>query len=388
MESFKIGDIVSSNQHPYFETYQESIISGEHLMTPPMMVVVEVLLILKNEHSEESGEKILEEGMANCKCIWFSSKTYQFEDHWFYSNQLKHIKEKKRNSDEIELKVGATVSLKTIKLELKKKKSSLSVEHSYNESKDKKSITSLLSFVSPVMQVLQIKKTESKEIKFDMKSGKQKRFYPKTEVKCKWFNPSADKFTEKFLPLEVLLVLPMIGNKKIDEINMVIYNRGILVTEQTLFRPSAIYFRSGFYLLSGFDFIKNKSIDIPISDDFVVKTEKDLYVKIAPDFKLIPSHRGKEWSEKSSIDSLLKDSVSNRYFTTIKYKNREEKLTTRTVSDIKLHSTLERLETATETTLVEVLYLEAYCHLRETIRYFKVDRVISIKQLNLKYKIL
>jgi predicted DNA-binding transcriptional regulator YafY len=140
--------------------------------------------------------------------------------------------------------------------------------------------------------------------------------------------------------------------------------------------------------LSGFDFIKNKSIDIPISDDFVVKTEKDLYVKIAPDFKLIPSHRGKEWSEKSSIDSLLKDSVSNRYFTTIKYKNREEKLTTRTVSDIKLHSTLERLETATETTLVEVLYLEAYCHLRETIRYFKVDRVISIKQLNLKYKIL
>jgi hypothetical protein len=388
MESFKIGDIVSSNQHPYFETYQKSIISGEHLMTPPMMVVVEVLLILKNEHSEESGEKILEEGMANCKCIWFSSKTYQFEDHWFYSNQLKHIKEKKRNSDEIELKVGATVSLKTIKLELKKKKSSLSVEHSYNESKDKKSITSLLSFVSPVMQVLQIKKTESKEIKFDMKSGKQKRFYPKTEVKCKWFNPSADKFTEKFLPLEVLLVLPMIGNKKIDEINMVIYNRGILVTEQTLFRPSAIYFRSGFYLLSGFDFIKNKSIDIPISDDFVVKTEKDLYVKIAPDFKLIPSHRGKEWSEKSSIDSLLKDSVSNRYFTTIKYKNREEKLTTRTVSDIKLHSTLERLETATETTLVEVLYLEAYCHLRETIRYFKVDRVISIKQLNLKYKIL
>ncbi|WP_316767996.1 WYL domain-containing protein [Pedobacter frigiditerrae] len=382
MNNIKIGDVVAPHSHPYSSSLTNAIISGEHLLIAPLMIVTETLNVLRDEFSETDGSIVTSKGSSNCKCIWFSSKTNQFEESWFSSTQLKTILEgdNKVNSKAI---IGYNVSLKTLELELGKLKSSFSTEQREGENKAKSSINSLLSFVPPVMQVLEVKESTDKDNKFDSKSGFQKKFVPKYTAKCKWYCPSTEKFSEKFLPLECLLAIPKLGNDKLETVDKIISKGAILKIEKTLFKPTSVSYRSGFYKLSGYDFIKNVNREIPLSDETNLSVEPKLYNIEAPNFELIATSVGAAWNSLTSISDLINSTKKDNFYLRIKYKSLDEKITTRTLSKLQLHTTKEITDPLKGEE--DVIYLEAYCHLRDAKRFFKLNRIIDAKQLNIKY---
>ena len=73
MESklFSIGDIVTLNVHPYGTESTEIIVSGDHIMLPPLMVVVEVYKARQSFGGKKSD-------IYKYKCVWFSPKPYKF----------------------------------------------------------------------------------------------------------------------------------------------------------------------------------------------------------------------------------------------------------------------------------------------------------------------
>jgi len=382
----EIGNIVTFNSHPYIIENTSIIISGEHLMLTPLMVIVELLKISKNEFSEVDGTPIVQAGEFHCKCIWYSSKMNQFEESWFYSNQLKPLKDTYSTSylnpqEPISFNykklVGKLVSLKTLPIELGKKKSSLTSE----SNKDKSLVSSLLSFISPVMQIIDLKENDSKEKKHDIKTGLQKRYVSNFTVKCRWYNPTGDKFSEKFLPVESIFLLPSITNETLDTLQKHINGVSILRIKESLFKPLSISYRSGFYLLTSFDFIKNKEVEISINDNLKFEREPDLYLKEAPDFKIISETPGAQWQTINTILELVEECVTEKNYLRIQYKSNNDTITLRTINNLVLHETLEMINGEYKT----VSYVEAYCNLRKDKRYFKIDRIISAQMLNIKY---
>lgn len=382
MEKIAIGDIVTLKSHPFAGDNINIIISGEHLMLAPMMVVVEILNVTQSEHSEVDGSLIIPKGSSSCKCIWYSSKSNQFEESWHHSTQINIVNNNHNPIDDPKSLLGKNISLKTLDIELGKRKSSLNTEvDSSNRSKDKSSLSALLSFVPPVMQVIDIKENDAKENKFDIKTGNQKRFTPKYNVKCKWYNPSGDKYSEKYLPIESIFLLPNVETTKIDELQKLISNSSILKLNDGLIKPLTISYRSGYVIMTAFDFVRNKNQELTITNDTDFKEEEQLYISEAPNFKLITSIPGSEWKLVDTISDLMKIAVEKKYYLRIQYKNLNGENSMRTLKDLKIHVTLEDNGTGPE----EVEYLEGYCHFRKAIRYFKVDRIIKIQVLNLVY---
>ena len=382
----KIGALVTFQSHPFIDNNTSILISGEHLMITPIMVIVEILKIVKDEYSETDGIAIATKDNFHCKCIWFSSKNSQFEEAWFYSKTLNIIKEPEvsipnQQGSLIEISsnlVGKLVAFKTLNLEVGKQKSSLSNESTKDISHRKTIISPLLSFVSPVMQITEIKENDSKDGRFDIKSGRQKKFTPKYNVKCKWYNPSGEKFSEKILPIDALLLLPMLGSEKLTNVQQYINGVAtILKMNKSLVKPLSISYRSGYYYLSYFDFVLNITDEIFIDDSTILELETQLYHSEAPDFKLITSHPGTEWREVNTILNLVADSTSKNNYLRITYKDHSDKMTIRTLKNLVIHTVLEDSN--------PTKYLEAYCHLRKSKRYFKIDRIIKAQQMNLIY---
>jgi hypothetical protein len=85
MSKFSLGDIVALNSHPYDQFLTSVIISGEPQLLSPLMVIIEVLNDTRNQYDEKTGEEISKTGNSQCKCIWFSNKSHQFEETWVSS---------------------------------------------------------------------------------------------------------------------------------------------------------------------------------------------------------------------------------------------------------------------------------------------------------------
>lgn len=247
MSKINLGDVVAPLNHPFYPAYLDTIISGEHLMIPPMMIITEILATTRGEYSELDGSKTALKDTSNCKCLWFSSKTNQFEETWISSNQLKVLSAIVAKTDNPKSLVGKLVSLKSLRLETGKRKSNLTNEQKEGASLGKTSISSLLSFVPPIMQVVEVKEADDKEKKFDVKSGLQKRFISSHNVKCKWFNANSEKFSERYIPLEALLFIPVISNEKLDVLKKFIDAGSILKLGNSLVKPLSLSFNSGEY---------------------------------------------------------------------------------------------------------------------------------------------
>ncbi len=190
---FQIGSIVALKSHPYINTVDDGdevnkkiIFSGETQLISPLMVVIETLIENKQIFDEHSGIQIAgyDENQKifafQCKCLWYSSKSNQYEESWFSSKLLKLLvaNEKSKSSFEYEKMIksfGAFVTLKTIQLESVKKRSFLNQKGNSND-ENSKTINALLTFVPPLMQVIGTAKSESKEPIFDPKTNLRKRF--------------------------------------------------------------------------------------------------------------------------------------------------------------------------------------------------------------------
>ena len=381
--NFKLGDIVALSSHPFTSPHHDIPIGGEPQLISPLMIIVEVLGDVQNLYDENVGNQIQGKGgtTAQCKCIWYSSKSFQFEEALISSKLLKKIqdnnesvlKEKDDNGKYKHLQIGTSVTLCTAQLELKKLKSSYKNEGG----KERSSINPLLSFVSPIMQIIGTAKNELKESLFDAKTGNKKREVSELLIKCKWFNPSSEKMSEKLIPIEALSIIPKVDEEKLTEIASFIEKGEHIVIKsnkrETIIKPDNIKCTHGFYKLSGYDYLTNKVEDFSIDEGLEIpKKSVDRYTFKVPNFQ---DDELKLKGPDEQLKAIIAKAKKNGNYVRIKYQDRNNNVTVRTIEDF-------------EMIIIEgVNYLVGKCLLRNSFRNFVIykKKIHFLEVLNLNY---
>ncbi len=378
MESklFSIGDIVTLKTHPYFKGNTEIIISGDHIMLPPLMVVTE---IYKAKQSF-CGVKC---EIYKYKCTWFSPKPYKFVHAEIDEEDLKLIVECESSINKNCLNKGDKVAFKTASIELGKKKSSLTYEdNSLNAGVGNIVINSLLSFFPPVLQIVDLEPHKTKHALTDKKLTPI-RNVSAFDVKFNFFDPTDDKISGHTLPLEALSLIEEVDAEIILMLTKNIEKSGYLIIKtakaETLAKPRNIAYRGGYYFLRAYDYLSNKVEEIDILFSTKFSSIKSPFDGEVPKFDIAhtPEAATAEFITKE-ISVAIKDALSSMSFIRIKYKNRNEQLSHRTLMKYDLVNVKEGA--------LDVAYLVGYCLLRHDIRSFRVDRIQSLQKLNLSHK--
>lgn len=364
----KVGDIVSSNIHPYYSGTTNILISGEPLQLPPLMVVTEVFRKRSSVDVAWDNDSV----DVSCKCVWYSSRLNKYQEDWMLLDYLKII----ATTQETQLQAtkGNLVALKTIYIELGKKKSSLTHEDG-EDTKGYTSITSLLTFLPPVMQVISVEEFEVKKHEpLGNIEGLKVRLVPKYVVKCIWYNSDADKFSEIILPIEVLQVVETISSVIIQNIDEAIKTRRYYLTGNKLVKPQSITARSGLYFLRAYDLVQNTTIEIPILNTTTVNPTA-AFLNQAPKFDADTSIMYE--NVQSEMITLIQDAIKNRSFLRLQYKNRNDRVTVRTLKEYKLEEYTENDK--------NIIFLTGYCFLRREERTFRLERIQNLQELDLTF---
>lgn len=214
MGEFSIGDLVSLKNHPY-NIVQNSKIGATASLTPPIMVVTERLI--SNKYNADAEEKELIS--SQILCTFFNSKNSSVEKFWFKSDELSKIPNEKRQlnqENESEINYNSEnknlasmkrdfknelVVLLTADEELGKKKMSWFK----NKEEDNYKTEAFLEFLPPVMTVIDVVENLNylKERR-DPKDGSLKKVSCKYLLKCKWYNPIKQTFSEEFIPYKII----------------------------------------------------------------------------------------------------------------------------------------------------------------------------------------
>ncbi|SEN04248.1 WYL domain-containing protein [Mucilaginibacter gossypiicola] len=373
---FSIGDIVAIKSHPYIQQNTEIIISGDHLSLSPTMVVTE---IYKAKYSF-SGKKT---DSYKYKCFWFSTKSYEFEFAEIDEADLKLIAPCAATINIGLLKKGDKLAFKTMAIELGKKKSSLSYEdNSVSAGAGNTVINSLLSFLPPVIQLVDFEPHKTKHQLVDKKAA-QIRDVSSIDVRVTFFDPNDDKFCTTTLPLETLEIIEEIDPETIVELTATIAQSGNLqITDgkkKTLKKPRNLAYRSGSYFLRGYDYLTNKVEEIELRPSAVFKVIKTPFIETAPKFDIAstPEAATPQYIEKEIIDAIDRAQAVSAYIR-IRYKNRNEQLSYRTLKNYNLVKVKEGT--------LDVTYIVGFCLLRHDTRSFRTDRIQNFEQLALSFK--
>ena len=375
MGKIAIGQIVSFISHPYTSEQNNIIISGEYLMTPPVMIIGELIQPII------AGKKKIDKKNVKCKCIWFSNKTNQFQEDWFRSSELKVVADNTKRPSSI--KLNNMIALKTLEIELGKKKSNLNVEINQTGSlKDLNSITSVLSFISPVMQCIEIKKFDEKFIKGAAKLTNHVKTFPTKMVKCKWFNPVSEKFSEKFLPIETLYNLPIVSDELINVLTKTIKEGKLLKLTHTIIKPRHISNRSGYYKLTYFDYVLNINKELDISKIGEYKMLANFFKNNAPKFNLkrVPPVTLKVLDEEINKVIVTAAGRAKKNYLRIKYKDTHGNTTVRTIKEYEIVMISD-----IDPTMPQIAFLQGYCYLRKALRSFRISNILEVYELNLPY---
>ncbi|PBQ34568.1 hypothetical protein CNR22_23245 [Sphingobacteriaceae bacterium] len=382
---WKNGTVVALKSHFYTEKVNSDIIvySGEPKIISPLMVIVETTPEKKSYHPT-TGDLIDGKDDKNfqCKCIWFSSKNFHFEEVWISSRLLRIIKP----VDElVNYKYGDLVELRGSEIELGKKKSSLKFKNNQNET----SVTAELSFVSPIMQVIGTTKNEIKEPLRDLNTQRPKRFISKTLVKCKYYNSASEKMTEVLIPIDALSKIPEFNKDALEPLKDAIErNKHLILTfpsakegsppKKILVDPKKINYRAGRYYVSAFNLFNAMLEEFAI---LLTKYEilESWYSEELPSFKLVSNKVNGRLINAENIKHLI-DKVGKEKYYWIIYKDFKDDETKRVISDVELVGEEQGKDLSEE---VSLTYLKAYCHLRQATRVFKVDGIKAIKVLNI-----
>jgi len=379
MESrlFNIGDIVSLNTHPYLEDLTNIIISGDHLMIPPLMLISDVLK-LEMEILGRGKTKIFE-----YKCVYFSPKKYEFVQVQKLETELKLIKRSTTNISATSLRRGDKVTLKSMEYELAKKKSSLSYEdNSVNTDNGSTTINSLLSFLPPILQVINVSKHKTKYTLPKAKSHEDKRILPSWDVSYLIFDPTIEKMSELILPIEVLEIVSEVSKKTLLAVSDTIVKGGYLKVQSneniTFLKPRNIANRGGMYFLRAYDYKTNKVEELNFSSIEKIITIPTPFKSELPTFDLIknPDSATPNFIQKEMEEGIEK-AKSNGNYIRIKYKNRNEQITHRTLSNF---TKIEVKELGKN-----IGYIKGFCSLRHAERTFRMDRIQNLQELDLTF---
>ncbi|MFZ0598134.1 MAG: hypothetical protein WAM46_14210, partial [Flavobacterium sp.] len=301
MSNFILGELVTLKYHPYFDSVVHIYISADSIMTPPIMVITEILeSFIEDKNNDEQVKKIQEQ----IKCIFYSHKNHKYEENWFLPEQVKKISDSQSNLRKInDIKneggvikdiIHKNVILKTWKTELGKKKISLNDNNSNLHTN--KTITANLNFLPPVMTILRVTENNRNNI-IEKKPLRRERKESLFFYTCRWFNPKTDSFSEgKFSPDALELVendenlVSMFDDFISNEIVFKFNNPNMTINEgYTMGKALKITYNHCHYELEYFDFIKNKP-EILNLEGFKIKNFTSItkpVLKFAPSFSEI-----------------------------------------------------------------------------------------------------
>ncbi|WP_175632630.1 hypothetical protein [Pedobacter ghigonis] len=363
MSTFSIGSIVSLRTHPFREASTGIIISGEHLMTPPTMVVSEVI-----SKQEDDGE----DAQNRYKCLWFSTKKNEFSEHWFSASELSaHPQSDQREIDPIFK--GSLVSLKNLQIEMGKRRSFLQIESKVTGGRSQtNSIAAHMVFIPPVMLVLQV--SEHDPSKLPKGVSKKNKIFPTRIAKCKYYNAASEKYSEVVLPIEALLALPIISETLIGNLEQAIKQSSYLLIGDVVVKPINLYCKSGLYFITAFNFItlQNEEIALDKLGEFTLIATP--FIKTAPGYLVEESGGQRLLKQSLTVEQLIKDEIASngQHYLQIKYSDKFGNQTYRTIDNYEI-----LLGPDVEEVLPKINYVRAYCNLRKAVRHFRMTGILE-----------
>lgn len=408
--NLQIGAIVASRSHPFYQATQDILIAGEPINLSPLMVIIEISQETRNLFDENTGESISTKGKGHCKCIWYSLKDNTFAEAWFPFDSLKLIDTKEEDLilNNIELKIAYTdpkeyvkelnkklkskrVLFRTTDIETEKIKETASYQV---DSSVSQKLSSLLSFVCPPLEIIQVKIPEDKSsnTKFDSKNGAKKRFTSSIQVKCRFYLGSSNKWSEYFLPIESVILLEEIDETLINNLSEIIESNkyikfetisfpGVLKREgepEIIMKPTRISYLNGRYTLKGEDIIHSQEISLDIDNEIFSKIEeldvKDVFAEDSfPDFKFKKGQKAPSWEHIfGEFSEFIEDQFSNHAYIHISYRNNEDKIVNRTLRDYFVVAGID--ERAKN-------YLHGFCCSKQEERSFRYDKIQNVRVL-------
>lgn len=383
MNKYQIGNLVSLKNHP-FTLNSDAKIGANALMTPPIMVVTEILNQKKYNPDSEEKENL----PGQVLCTFYNSKNSCYEKHWFKTDEIIEINisenPEKITKDENSKKDIPTDSYSSLKIEFKnnlvvllsadvelgKKKISWSID----KNDEKFRTESYLDFLPPVMTVVDV--VENNKFLKDRKNsddGEVKKDSSKYLLKCKWFNPTKQTFSEELIPCKIVEKVSI----DIDKIEII--KAGI--EDENLFKiPKKIQMEPSkkdafsFSLVEIKDIIMlNHRVKILYRDLFLNKTESSFLEKIditKSDLKFddLIEEKYPDYSSRS-YNNINKLHWEENKFYKINYTDKKGRFTTRIITNC------EKTEFETEDGEEEV-FIIANCLLRNGhIRHFKLKNI-------------
>lgn len=365
---YQIGDIVALNIHPFQKDHTDIIVSGDHLQLPPLMVVVEIFKQVPPKKSLLNSEICVK-----YKCIYYANT---FKEIWILEEDIKLIKSNDKCILTKNLLRGQLTILKSANIELSKKKSSISYLKDSQLSNENltTTITPLLSFLSPVLQIIEINNSSSSN-----KKTYPDKISPAFEVKCKYYNSIENKISEITLPIDCLELIEVASNI-IYEIKEAIKDSKIIILTTTnsdrhLVQANYIAYRCGYYYIRGFDYLTNNEIEEKITESFNFQTSDLHYKTKGPKLDIEKNNLAATTSYilKEFID-IINQAQKNRSHIRFKYKNRNDQLRFKTLQEYKLIK-------VTKDNKKEVYYLVGMCLLKKEERTFRLDKIQELYEL-------
>ena len=397
MDKLNIGDLVSLKSHP-FNIFNESLIGAFVDNTPPIMVISEVLK--SNSYDTESEEVDAETKKAKklpnqYLCYFYSSKTSSFEKQWFKQNEIKKIDSDIETNQEKVTKTEDKVSLlnkykdnlvvlKSADLELSKKKTTWS----RTKEEDINKTQAFLEFLSPVMTVIEVVENQNfNKDRVNPKNGEIKRESCKFLLKCKWFNPIKQTFSEEIIPYKILQIVEFNSNK-IEVIERGINTKNVFQLIEKDLNITLENSKNSFYkyivelkevviqnhLIKIFykNLINNKIESKTIENLEITDLEKEFKQFVDSEF---PNYSNSEYNNPLKLE-WQKDK-----FYKIDYLDKKGKFTTRIITNCKVE------EFETEDDEKDVKFVIANCLLRDgKIRHFRVSNITARYELKDDFK--
>lgn len=373
MSKYFIGDIVSLRTHPFSELSNNIIISGEYLMTPPTMIISEII-------SRTPEDEVQREDRY--KCIWFSSRKNDFLDQWFSDSDLQPVKVP--DSDPvIPIVIGSLVSLKNLRIEMGKRRSYLQIDSKLSGGKTQtSSISAHMTYISPVMLVIEIKNHDSTKLPKGI--SKKDKIFPSQIVKCKYYNAAQEKYSEEFLPIEVLSALPTVPDRLIESLEQIITQSSYLLTESMILKPVNIYCKSGIYFMGAYDPIQLQNRDIELAKLEEFKAIKSPFLNTSPRYSVEVEGGVTLLKQKLNVVQFVRAAAiePEKKFLYIKYSDKYGNHTQRTIDNYDIVLGLGEDGTPAQTE-----YLRAYCNLRKAIRHFRLNGIMEANRMALNYPV-
>lgn len=376
---FELGDIIALKTHPFFEKVQDIRISANANLISPIMVIVETL------------EKILgeEKNLEKVKCLYYSHKKDKILEHWFSVNEIKIIEQNKveyskdnnfffqifNSTSSSNFYTYKDIIIKSVDFELEKKKASLNY---VAEGQPKKTITASLSFLPPIMTILNVEKDKRArgENGVEKQTSKENetflRKFSKNTFKCRWYNPETNSFSESFIsPYAFKEILPFDENI-INQISDLINKKNFLKLSDRIIFPINFYFNHYKYQLEYYDFLECKNVTKNLDSileykacDGYIKLDKNKEMLYAPSF----SYKNSTFKsvEEFVENTSLAESTFKKDLYRIHYKDRGENSTIRTIKDCEIF---------------EKDFIKAHCMLRNAKRIFRVEGIQKIELLD------